>query len=117
MILQPYLLEPIDTAWIDIRDGNVAARDLFSRHYSRYIYADGRQPQLFVGPGEKEVLITSDLKALFVWRKFRSADHQEGINCAIFRNEGTRLSSDSFTTQMCWLINDGEATPLHLCRR
>jgi hypothetical protein len=39
------------------------------------------------------VLLTTDGRALFVWRKFRSDDGQEGINCAIFRNEGPKLSS------------------------
>lgn len=42
---------------------------------------------MFVGPGEKLVLLTQDGKALCVWRKFISKDGQEGINNAIFRNE------------------------------
>jgi hypothetical protein len=29
-----------------------------------------------------------------VWRKFLSADGQQGVNCAVFRNEGAGLSSD-----------------------
>lgn len=48
-----------------------------------------RNYMLFVGPGEKTVLITEDAKALFVWRKFISMDKQEGVNNAVFRNEGT----------------------------
>lgn len=39
------------------------------------------------------VLMTSDQSALFVWRKFKDDSGQEGINCAIFRNEGPLLSS------------------------
>jgi hypothetical protein len=39
------------------------------------------------------VLMTSDQSALFVWRKFQNDSGQEGINCAIFRNEGPLLSS------------------------
>ncbi|AKR54347.1 hypothetical protein XM25_00715 [Devosia sp. H5989] len=39
------------------------------------------------------VLVSTCEKALFVWRKFRSADGQDGVNCAIFRNEGTGLAS------------------------
>jgi len=39
------------------------------------------------------VLMTSDQSALFVWRKFKSMNNQEGINCAVFRNEGKHLSS------------------------
>lgn len=79
--------------WVEVRDGNAAGRELFKRHYSKYHYKDGRQPKLFVGPGFKCVLITPDGKAVFVWRKFHSADGQQGINCAVFRNEGTQLSS------------------------
>lgn len=89
----PYLPFTTDT-WVQIRDGNPAALMLFSRHYSKYQYADGRKPSRFVGPGERIVLITSDGKALFVWRKFRSMDNQCGVNCAIFRNEGPHLSSE-----------------------
>jgi hypothetical protein len=40
------------------------------------------------------VLLTNDNKALFVWRDFINDDGNEGINCAVFRNEGPRLSSD-----------------------
>ncbi len=91
MNIQPFLFG--DT-WVDVRDGNDTARAIFDRHYSRYRYADGRRPLIFVGPGEKMVLLTPDARALFVWRKFISADGQDGINCAIFRNEGAGLSSD-----------------------
>lgn len=83
-----------DIIWLEIKDGNGTARKLFDRHYSRRRYRDGRKPKLFVGPGEKVVLMTPDQSALFVWRKFKSADNQQGVNCAIFRNEGNRLSSD-----------------------
>jgi len=88
----PFLPYFTDT-WVEVKDGNVAGRELFKRHYSKYHYKDGRQPKLFVGPGQKLVLITPDGKAVFVWRKFKSADSQQGVNCAIFRNEGTQLSS------------------------
>jgi hypothetical protein len=89
--LQPYLF---GAGWQPVKDGNDTARGLFDRHYSRYRYADGRRPRLFVGPGEKMVLLWPDARALFVWRRFRSADGQEGVNCAVFRNEGAGLSSD-----------------------
>ena len=80
--------------WLEVKDGDATARAIFHGHYSRRLYADGRQPLLFVGPGEKVVLLTPDAQALFVWRKFRSLDNQEGINCAVFRNEGDYLSSE-----------------------
>lgn len=79
--------------WIEVKDGDDTARAIFDGHYSRRHYADGRKPLLFVGPGEKMVLITSDALALFIWRKFISDDNQNGINCAVFRNEGPSLSS------------------------
>ncbi len=79
--------------WQALKDGDPMARGLFNRHYSRYFYKDGRNPKLFIGPGEKMVLMTSDGLALFVWRKFISAGGQQGVNCAVFRNEGPVLSS------------------------
>ena len=88
--VQPFFLL---SGWVVTRDGDDSGRAIFDRHYSRYHYADGRRPMLFVGPGEKLVLLRHDARALFVWRRFRSADGQQGINCAIFRNEGPELSS------------------------
>lgn len=84
-----------DTAtWVYVRDGNHTARMIFDAHYSRYHCRDGRKPLLFVGPGEKMVLVTPAADAVFVWRKFLSADRQQGINCAVFRNEGPRRASE-----------------------
>lgn len=80
--------------WIPIRDADPEARKMFDRHYSRYFYRDGRRPAKFVGPGEYIALTTPNRDALFVWRKFQSMDNQNGVNCAIFRNEGNRLSSE-----------------------
>jgi hypothetical protein len=91
MNVQPFLF---GEGWIEVRDGNDTARDIFDRHYSRYHYADGRKPMIFVGPGKKLVLLTSDALSVFVWRKYTSRDGQQGVNCAIFRNEGPTLSSD-----------------------
>jgi hypothetical protein len=79
--------------WLYAKDGNDFCRQLFDRHYSRHFYKDGRKPKLFVGPGQKIVLVSKDGSALFVWRKFISGDGREGVNCAIFRNEGEVLSS------------------------
>jgi hypothetical protein len=79
--------------WIWILDGDDAARELFDEHYSRYVYADGRKPKLFVGPGEKMLLTTPCRRAIFAWWKFISGDGQQGVNCAIFSNRGAGLSS------------------------
>ena len=51
-------------------------------------------PKLFVGPGEKLVLRTWECDAIWVWRKFIDDSGQDGINCAIFRNESNHRSSD-----------------------
>lgn len=90
---QPFL-PMTDEAWLDVKDGDPTGRSLFHRHYSYKPYRDGRDPKLFVGPGEKLVLLTPDARALFVWRKFISGDGQQGINCAVFRNENAGLASD-----------------------
>jgi hypothetical protein len=90
---QPFLLlfaEP----WVEVKDGNDTARVLFRQHYSYQPYKDGRDRAIFVGPGEKIVLLTACARALFVWRRFKSGDGQPGVNCSVFRNEGAGLSSD-----------------------
>lgn len=80
--------------WFEVKDGNDMVRALMRRHYSRRNYRDGRNPKLFTGPGEKMVLATTDGLAGWIWRKFISDDGQEGVNCALFRNEGPHLSSE-----------------------
>ena len=67
--------------------------DLFKRHYSYRDYADNREQKLFVGPGEKVVLRTWKADAMFVWRKFINDSGEDGINCAVFRNESEAKSS------------------------
>jgi hypothetical protein len=79
--------------WWITRDGDRTCLALYERHYSAYVYADGRVRKLFCGPGEKIVLRTRDGDAFFVWRRFIDASGQEGVNCAVFRNEGSALSS------------------------
>ena len=89
---QPFLLA--DSIWVQIKDGDPTALSLFHRHYSYRPYRDGRRPKLFVGPGQKMVLLTPCARALFVWRKFKSKDGNVGVNCSVFRNEGAGKSSD-----------------------
>lgn len=86
--------------WRDVKDGYRLAARMYQRHYSSYQYKDGRRSNpnyrnrnLICGPGEKLVLMTPNNDALFVWRKFISDDGQQGINCAVFRNESQLLSS------------------------
>jgi len=76
--------------WFPTSDGDSEARALFRRHYSCRWGTGRRQPRLFVGPGEKLVLMTQQADALIVFRRFVSQDrvYGHGVNCAVFRNEG-----------------------------
>jgi hypothetical protein len=86
--------------WLPIKDGDPRAYALYRNHYSFNDYKDRRRQNtayrnryLICGPGEKMLLLTQDANALFVWRKFIDRSGQQGINCAVFRNEGSLLSS------------------------
>jgi len=90
----------VDCYWLPVKDGDPRAFALYRRHYSFRNYADGRRRNwsnpgrmLFVGPGEKMVLMTVQCDALFAWRKFIDDSGQVGVNCAVFRNESDILSS------------------------
>lgn len=82
--------------WVPVKDGDRRAFALFLRHYSAlpYLRTGGRRNRLFVGPGEKMVLLSPFCDALFVWRKFIDKSGQRGVNCAVFRNEGPYVSSE-----------------------
>lgn len=86
--------------WTLTKDGDPRGFELFRRHYTFNPKRDQMSfwkqvsETLFVGPGEKCVLLTGDDLALFVWRKEKyRQDGQVGIDCAVFRNEGRELSS------------------------
>lgn len=85
------MIEPL---WFLTKDGDRDCLELYERHYSCRRYRDGRKRTLFAGPGEKIVLRTWDGTAMFVWRKFIDRRGEQGINCAVFRNEGTYRSSE-----------------------
>ena len=78
--------------WWLTRDGDLDCMELYERHYS----SNRRAGQLrqFVGPGEKVVLRTERADAMFAWRKFIDDSGQDGVNCAVFRNESAHRSSD-----------------------
>ena len=90
-MIQPSM---IHEGWLELKDGNESCRTIFDRHYSRRVYADGRRPKQFIGPGVKKALMLADGRALFVWRKHISDDGQQGVNCAVFRNESDELASE-----------------------
>lgn len=85
----------IDTIWLQVKDGNDTGRSIFDNHYSRRHYRNGPRSLLYGGPGERMILITPDALALLIWRKFFSLDHQPGVSCACFRNEGSPAGKSS----------------------
>lgn len=80
--------------WLQTKDGDPDAYDLYRRHYSARKNPHPKIRQ-FVGPGQKLVLIGFMCRALIAFRKFHSQDpHANGINVAVFRNESPHQSSD-----------------------
>ena len=63
-----------------------------------------------MGPGQKMVLLHSEETALCAWRKFISGDGQQGVNCAIYRNETHPRASDLLreAMELCWERWPGE---------
>lgn len=101
------LVAPGHRHWWLTKDGDAACLALYERHYSAHQYKDGRIRKLFCGPGQKVVLRTESGDAVFVWRKFIDRSGQQGINCAVFRNEGPVLSSElvrqaDAAADFCW---------------
>lgn len=101
-------------SWYPVKDGDCRALELYLRHYS-YESKRGRVKRgnvAFAGVGQKMVLLTTDGKALFVWRRQLSErlDHQVGVECSIFRNEGDELSSELILEAMglAWRRWEGE---------
>lgn len=80
--------------WWLTKDGDRDCLELYERHYSAYKYKDDRTRSQFAGPGQTIVLRTLSADALFVWRKFIDDSGQQGVNCAVFRNESELKSSD-----------------------
>jgi hypothetical protein len=78
--------------WCAAKDGDPMGFRLARRHYSAEKTPRPKIRQ-FVGPGQKLVLISPREDALFAWRKFIDDSGQQGVNCAIFRNESKQLSS------------------------
>lgn len=97
MNVQPFLF---GDEWIEVKDGNLTALDLFSRHYTNR-FVERSRPKLIVGPGFKLLLLTRDAAALCAWRQERyRADGQEGVECCIFRRESGDLASSLLRAAM-----------------
>ena len=81
-------------SWRITKDGDPVGLALYLRHYSARKRSPGARLPLFVGPGEKLVLLSRRGDALLAWRRMLySQDGQSGVCCAVFRNEGKRRSS------------------------
>lgn len=89
------VMQPI---WYLTKDGDRSCLALYERHYSAHHYRDGRRRTQCVGPGQVIFLRTADCDAIFAWRKYidDTIPKQDGVECAIFRNEapGRYQSSD-----------------------
>ena len=95
--------------WIPVRDGDTRALWLYRRHYSCKPYKDGRRApgtygfvRKIIGPGEYLLLLTVTCDAVFSWKRFIDASGQDGVNCAVFRNEGPLLSSSLILDAEQW---------------
>ncbi len=80
--------------WRTAKDGDPVGLALYLRHYSARKRSPKARLPLFVGPGEKLVLLSHKGDAVLAWRRMLyTQDGQSGVCCAVFRNEGTHRSS------------------------
>jgi hypothetical protein len=94
--------------WYVTKDGDRSCLELYERHYSCHHYADGRERVQFVGPGGHIVLRTGAADAMFVWRDYidDTIPRQDGIECAVFRNEAPRRYESSELVRQADAIAD-----------
>jgi len=88
----------LDGNWLSVRRNDPRAFGLWRRHYSaqknwRWRAAGDTN---ILGPGECMVLLSQCGRALFAWQfnTIDRYDHQTGVSCTVFRNEGAGLSSE-----------------------
>lgn len=84
--------------WYTAKQTDWRVVSLYSRHYSAAKNGKTKTDWRNHGigkPGQQITLLTSRADALFLWTvcQFRR-DGLQGIECAVFRNEGSLLSSD-----------------------
>jgi hypothetical protein len=88
----------VDGYWLPSHRADPRAYALYRRHYSAAKNSTSRRTQTsnFMGPGECMVLLTEDCQAVFAWQRNTTQryDHQTGVICTLFRNEGPVLSSE-----------------------
>jgi hypothetical protein len=96
--------------WIEVPDGDPRAVGLYRRHYSAHKYNHGIPIDYvakgFSGIGESMILLTSDGRALFGWRKQKISDAgQIGVNCFVFRLESKEYLASGLikeADEMAW---------------
>jgi hypothetical protein len=93
------LFPDLEGHWFASYRSDPRAAALYRRHYSAEKNAKpGVIRDLnFMGPGECLVLLTADCRAMFAWQRNVGGprlDGQQGVCCAVFRNEGPTLSSE-----------------------
>jgi hypothetical protein len=99
--------------WYPSHRADPRALALYLRHYSSRVYVDGRPRKQFVAPGACIVLLTASCDALWVWHRAHPGlrlDKQEGVSCAVFRNEGPYRASELIreAEQIAWVRWPGE---------
>ena len=89
--------------WLSVPCNDPRAADIYRRHYS---YRKRAFKVQNVTAFDSLTLLTASCDALFVWRKeIYRRDKQQGVNCAIFRNESPFLASDLIreACDLAWL--------------
>lgn len=98
----------IDGQWLAVKRTDPRAFALYRRHYSFKKNARWRRKgnTNVTGSGQTMVLLHQGCSALFVWLRntVERLDKQEGVNCAVFRNESSDRSSDLIreADQLAW---------------
>lgn len=95
----------VEGNWIGVSDGDARVWALLKDHYSFQSSLQRRHTRLFMGPGEKMVLLTYQADATFGWRKFISDGGQQGVSCAFFRNTSA-VQSSALINEACALAWD-----------
>ena len=94
--------------WYAVHRADARLYALYKRHYSAEKNAAHRRPgnSNCVGPGAPLCLLTVPGDAAFVWLRNTAEryDHQEGVCCTLFRNEGPYRASELIleAEQLAW---------------
>lgn len=84
-----------------VKDGDSNICAMADRHYSRKTIGANR----IAGPGEHIILTNDKREYVIGFRKqLYRLDNQIGIECFIFRNEGSELSSDLLITAENFIV-------------